>query len=163
MRIRLTPTSAALSLPLLALALSACNEPINPDDLADRISRHAREVVHQSGGGIAFAGESGSGLQKLADGMSGAGDGLMGAMPAPVPLAMMTSMRRSPMAMAMLGAPSVLTTEEEFDQTADDLRVWLRERILTASNLESQSDDEAMYLLRPDPTCRALPADGDPP
>jgi hypothetical protein len=152
-----------LSFSLLALSLSACNEPINPDDLADRVARHAREVVHQSGGGVAFAGESDSGLQKLADGMNGAGDGLAGAMPAPVPPGMMSSMSGSPMAMAMLGMPSMLTTEEQFDETADDLRLWLRERILTAQNLESQSDDEAIYLLRADPTCRALPVDGDPP
>ena len=50
-----------------------------------------------------------------------------------------------------------MTTEEEFDNTADQLKTWLRERALADANLESQSDDEAIYLLRPDPTCRRIP------
>jgi len=147
----------------LALSLAACSDPINPDDLVNRISLHAREMVHQSGGGIAFTGASDSGLQTIADGLSGAGDGLAGAMPAPVPPGMMSGLSGSSMAMAMAGVPSMLTTEEQADATADDLRFWIRERLLAPANLESTSDEEAIYLLHPDPTCRALPSDDDLP
>jgi hypothetical protein len=62
----------------------------------------------------------------------------------------------------MAGLDSMLSTEEQFDDTADDLRLWLRERVLTQENLENKTDDEATYLLHPDPTCRALPQEGDP-
>src|SRR4029077_18367914 len=66
-------------------------------------------------------------------------------------------------AMAAAGMPSIMTTEEQFDTTADQLRVWVRERLLASANLESKTDDEAIHRLHGDPTCRALPKEGDPP
>ena len=95
--------------------------------------------------------------------MQGAGDGLAGAMPSPMPPAMASAMGDSPLAAAMAGMPSMLTTEEQFDDTADQLKIWLRERVLADANLESKTDDEAIYLLHPDPTCRRIPSADDPP
>ena len=120
MRIRLSRTLSLL--PLLAAPLAACSEPIDPANLADLAARHAREMVHQSGGGVAFTQEDGSGLNTIADGMQGAGDGLAGAMPSPMPPSMASAMGDSPLAAQMAGLPSMLTTEEEFDDTADQLK-----------------------------------------
>jgi hypothetical protein len=154
-------------LPLIALPLAACEhntpQPIDPPRLADLISQQAHEIVHQSGGGVAFTQNGDSGLQKIADGMQGASDGLAGAMPSPMPPAMGAAMGDAPLAAAMAGMPSMLTTEEQFDDTADQLKLWLRERVLADANFESRSDDEAIYHLQPDPTCRRIPRADDPP
>jgi hypothetical protein len=160
MRISLSRT---LSLLLLAAPLAAChNDPIDPSNLADLAARHAREVVHQTGGGVAFTQDSNSGLNTFANGMQSAGDGLAGAMPSPMPPAMSSAMGDAPLAAAMAGMPSMLTTEEQFDDTADKLKIWIRERVLADTNLESQSDDEAIYRLKPDPTCLSIPSADDP-
>jgi hypothetical protein len=163
----LVPLRAALaSLPLLALA---CNsQPIDPTTLAVQAALNAREVVHQTGGGVSFTQSSDSGLQKILTGMAHANDGLSGMaavmpdMPTSLPPGM-SPMSTTPMAQAAAGMPSLMTTEEKFDGTADDLKAYLRDRVLTEANLESKTNDEAVYLLRGDPTCRALPNAGDPP
>ena len=61
MRISLSPTLSLL--PLLAAPLAACIEPIDPANLADLAALHAREIVHQSGGGVAFTQDDSSGLE----------------------------------------------------------------------------------------------------
>jgi hypothetical protein len=76
---------------------------------------------------------------------------------------MASAMNNSPLAAAMAGMDSMLTTEEQFDDTADRLKTWLRERVLADTNLESKTDEEAIYLLHPDPTCRRLLTADDPP
>ena len=164
MRFSLTPTLSLL--PLLAAPLIACQQPVPPIDpslLADQAALHAREIVHQSGAGVAFTQDETSGLATIANGMQGAGDGLAGAMPSPMPPAMGSAMGDSPLAAAMAGMTSMLTTEEQFDDTADQLRIWLRERVLADVNRESTTDDEAIYRLHPDPTCRRIPSADDPP
>ncbi len=164
MRFSLTPTLSLL--PLLAAPLIACQQPVPPIDpslLADQAALHAREIVHQSGAGVGFTQDESSGLATIANGMQGAGDGLAGAMPSPMPPAMGSAMGDSPLAAAMAGMTSMLTTEEQFDDTADQLRIWLRERVLADVNRESTTDDEAIYRLRPDPTCRRIPSADDPP
>jgi hypothetical protein len=65
--------------------------------------------------------------------------------------------------MAPSPVPSMMTTQEKIDDAATTLQNWLDQRILTDTNLESKDSDGAVYLLHPDPTCRPLPADGDPP
>jgi hypothetical protein len=165
MRVSLSPTLSLI--PLLALPLAACDHagppPIDPPKLADLIAQQARDVVHQSGAGVAFTQDSDSGLQKMMNGIQGASDGLAGAMPAPMPPAMGAAMGDAPLAAAMAGMPSMLTTQEQFDDTADQLKVWLRERVLADANFESRTPDEAIYLLHPDPTCRRIPRADDPP
>jgi hypothetical protein len=160
MRISLSRT---LSLLMLAAPLAACHgDPIDPSNLADLAAAHAREIVHQSGGGVAFTEDSNSGLNTISNGMQGAADGLAGSMPAPVPPAMANPMADSPLAFAAAGADSVLTPEEQFDETADRLKIWIRQRVLADSNLESKTDDEAIYRLKPDPTCLSIPSTDDP-
>jgi hypothetical protein len=156
------PTRRALYLLPLALPLAACNNaPIDPSVLVQQAALHAREIVHQSGGGVAFTTANDSGLHKMISGMGHASDGLAG-MAAAVPPGMMSAMSTSPMAQAAAGMPSLSTTEEQFDDTADQLKAWLQDRVLADANLESKTEDEATYLLNGDPTCRALPRAGDP-
>jgi len=151
------------TLSTVALAAASCsNPPIDPKAVADHVADGSREVVHQTGGGIAFAQSSDSGLQTIATGLSDATNGVSG-MPAPMPAAMTSALKHTSLAAVMAGMPSIMTTEEQFDSTADQIRVWVRERVLADANLESTSDDQAVYLLHPDPTCRQLPQDGDPP
>jgi hypothetical protein len=161
MRITLPRTLSALL--LVATPLAGCSAPIDPASLADQAALNAREVVHQTGGGVGFTQGDDSGLRKIMNGFGRASDNVSSMMPAPLPPGMASAMNTGPMAMAMAGMPSMQTSEEQFDQTADQLRVWLRQRILADANLESKSDDQATYLLAGDPTCRALPQDGDPP
>jgi len=157
----LFPSSSIVAwMPLFGLSLAACSQPIDPTALADQAALHAREVVHQSGGGVAFSTRDDSGLRRLGTSFNNASSSVASVMPAPLPPGMMSGMAGGP---GMIGMPSMMTTEEQFDDTADRLKVWLRERILADTNLESHTDDEAIYLLRPDPTCRQLPQDGDPP
>jgi hypothetical protein len=154
---------SALALVPLAAAIAGCQStPIDPPGMADRAALSAREVVHQTGGGVAFTQSDDSGLAKIISGMAHANDGLSG-MAAALPPGMMSAMSTTPMAQAAAGMPSLQTTEEQFDDTADDLKLWLRQRVLADGNLETHDTDEAVYLLHPDITCRALPRAGDPP
>jgi len=147
----------------VAVAAASCSTtPINPKEVADHAADGAREVVHQTGGGIGFTQSSDSGLQTIKTGLSDASSNVMG-MPAPMPAAMTNALKHTSLAAVVAGMPSIMTTEEQFDSTADSLKVWVRERILADANLESSTDDQAVYLLHPDPTCRQLPQDGDPP
>jgi hypothetical protein len=146
----------------LAAAAGCQTAPIDPATMADRAALNAREVVHQSGGGVGFTQSNDSDLSKVVSGLGHANDGLKG-MAAMIPPVMMSAMSTSPMATAMAGMPTLRTTEEQFDDTADDLKTWLRERVLADANLESKTHDEAVYLLHPDPTCLSIPRAGDPP
>lgn len=160
---KVTFVRSALALMPLAAAIGGCQStPIDPSAMADRAALSAREVVHQTGGGVAFTQSDDSGLAKIISGMAHANDGLSG-MAAALPPGMMSAMSTTPMAQAAAGMPSLQTTEEQFDDTADDLKLWLRERVLADENLESKDMDQAVYLLHPNPTCRALPRAGDPP
>jgi hypothetical protein len=48
---------------------------------------------------------------------------------------------------------------DDLDMQADDVRKVIHDRLLAETNLESQSDSEAIYLLKPDPTCRSIKDD----
>jgi hypothetical protein len=56
--------------------------------------------------------------------------------------------------------PSMMTAEEKLDEIGAELRRLMNERLFVASNFESKSGETAVYGLRPDPTCRPLPAEG---
>jgi hypothetical protein len=155
-------TLCLLSVASLAAAVGCQSAPIDPPVLADRAALNAREVVHQAGGGVAFTQSDDSSLAKVVSGMAHVSDGLSG-MAAMIPPGMMNAMSTTPMAQAAAGMPSLQTTEEKFDDTADDLKTWLRQRVLADANLESQSHDQAVYLLHGDPTCLPLPRAGDDP
>src|SRR5207244_1702336 len=55
--------------------------------------------------------------------------------------------------------PTFLTVEEQFDDTGNDLQTFLKDRVLVQTNIESQTDTQITYLLKPDPTCRPLHSD----
>src|SRR4051794_5105623 len=78
---RIRPTRLALLVPLAAATVGACSNPIDPATLSEQAALRAREIVHQTGGGIAFAGADDSGLRKISRGIGHAADGLNGAMP----------------------------------------------------------------------------------
>jgi len=158
----LRPVLFLLAAAPLAAAAGCQSAAIDPDAMADRAALSAREVVHQSGGGVGFTQSNDSDLSKVVSGLGHSSDGLKG-MAAMIPPGMMSAMSTSPMATAMAGVPTLRTTEEQFDDTADDLQTWLRQRVLADANLESKTHDEAVYLLHPDPTCLSLPRAGDPP
>jgi hypothetical protein len=165
MRTRHHFSRLALLLPLAPAALlvgCADPTPIDPAAMATQAALSAREVVHQAGGGVSFVEQDDSGLAKIASGLGHASDGVQG-MAQMIPPGMAAAMSDSPLPMAAAGVPSLQTTEEQWDDTADDLRTWLRERILADDNLETKSASEAVYLLHADPTCRGLSRPGDPP
>ncbi|HVZ72219.1 MAG TPA: hypothetical protein VHJ20_07580 [Polyangia bacterium] len=145
------------------LVMLACNsQPIDPATLAAQAALNAREIVHQSGGGVAFTQSDDSGLHKIMDGLVNANHGLAGMMPVSMPAAM-SAMSTTAMAQAAAGMPTLSTTEEQFDDTADDLKVFIRDRLLADANVESKTADEVVYLLKGDPTCRSLPKADDLP
>ena len=120
---------ALTTLSTVALATASCSSttPINPKEVADHVADGSREVVHQTGGGIAFTQSSDSGLQTIATGLRDASNNVSG-MPAPMPAAMTNALKHTSLAAVAAGMPSILTTEEQFDSTADSIKVWVRER-----------------------------------
>jgi hypothetical protein len=128
-----------------------------PQEMAAR----ARVIVGGAGQASAFAGDEGSVLSHALSAADDASQGLVsGAMRAPMPVPMMGNMGASPAIGDMMGSPriSFLTREEKYDETGKDLEVLIRDRLLVASNIESQTDTEIVYLLKGDPTCRKLPS-----
>jgi hypothetical protein len=57
------------------------------------------------------------------------------------------------------GSASSSDVSADLDMAADTLRKLIRNRLLADTNLESKTDDEAIYRLNPDPTCRGLDDD----
>jgi hypothetical protein len=156
---------ALAALPISLLGLGCNNsQPIDPDALAVQAALSAREIIHQSGDGIAFTRSSDSGLQKILSGMAHTNTALAtmgGGMPSSM-TSFVSAMNGTPVATAAAGMPSLMTTQEQFDSTADDIQTFLRDRLFAKENLESKTAEEAVYLLKGDPTCRNLPKAGDP-
>src|SRR5258708_706574 len=175
---RSSDTASRLGLLLASLGLasvSACTppaKPIDPAALADQAALHAQDMVHSAGGGVGFASSDDSAAQKILRGLGDINAGISGnavkamtAMSAPLPPPMMNTAPVTGVMGALTGGgamPSMRTTEEKFDDAGEQLRAYLRDRVFVDSNLESRTDDDATYLLHPDPTCRSLPASGEP-
>jgi hypothetical protein len=153
------------SLTLAAVAGCHADPPIDPKTSAQEAAVHAGDVVRQAGSGVGFLGDSNGVLGKMFAGADDATAGLMGrATPAPLPAPLIRQMRRSPVFQSMGGVQpigSFLTSDEQFDETARDVEVLLRDRLLAEANIESKTDSEVTYLLKPDPTCRPLPSQAD--
>jgi hypothetical protein len=152
----------------MAAGLLGCNPEEAPRPLdaraVDQTPARAADVVRQTGAGISFLGSDDGVLQKLFSGADEATGGLMGkATPPPLPAPLMRQLRTTPALKAMGIAPiqSFLTAEEQFDETARDVEVLLRDRLLVKSNEESRSDTEVVYLLKADPTCLPLPSSAE--
>jgi hypothetical protein len=147
----------------LLLAGCAGNEPEKIDAVSapQVMASRARQIVGGAGEAAGFAGEDGSVMSRALRAVDDASSGLVGgAMRAPMPAPLMGTMGSSPAIGDMMGSPrlSFLTKEERYQETGKDLEVLIRDRLLVASNIESQTDVEVIYLLRPDPTCRKLPS-----
>jgi len=160
---RKTRTIAFLS---VAAGLLGCHSdpPIDPKASAAEAATRAAQVVRATGAGLGFLDDEGGVVGKTLSGFDDATYGIMRKMVStPMPTPLIRRMRTSPVVKTMAGVeaiPSFLTQEEQFDETASDLEVLLRDRLLVESNIESKSDSEITYLLKPDPTCRALPSSG---
>jgi hypothetical protein len=160
---RTTPTIALLT---VATSLLGCHSdpPIDPRASADQAATRAAAVVRATGAGLGFVDDQGGVLGKMLGGADDATYGIMRKMVAtPMPTPLIRQMRTSPVLKAMGGVeaiPSFLTQEEQFDDTARDVETLLRDRLLVESNIESKTDSQITYLLRPEPTCRPLPSSG---
>jgi hypothetical protein len=62
----------------------------------------------------------------------------------------------SPVSGALYATAEKSELASDLDEAGQNLRRLLKERVFTAANLESKTDEEAIYLLRPDSTCRDL-------
>ncbi|MEP6653724.1 MAG: hypothetical protein ABJA82_10215 [Myxococcales bacterium] len=159
-----------LCLGLAAVGLLACEkEPadIQPQVVTERAALHAQAVVHESGLALGFTIADGGTVTKIMGSSSNAASSVVspaldGGMP---PTAMLRAMVGPALTQQMTGVqmPSMLTTEERFDDVGNQLRRLMSERLFVDSNLESNSGGTAVYLLHADPTCRPLTGDSDPP
>jgi hypothetical protein len=154
------------SFPLLAALGCHTEAPIDPKASADEAASRAADVVRQAGAGLSFLGDDGGVLGKMFSSADDASHGLMmKALPAPLPRPLIRNLQGSPVVKSMAGVDAIgsfLTADEQFDETAHDVEVLLRDRLLVASNIESKTDSEVTYLLKPEPTCRPLPSSGGP-
>ncbi|HXU82697.1 MAG TPA: hypothetical protein VN914_14945, partial [Polyangia bacterium] len=161
-------TTTTIALFTVGTALFGCHsdppQPIDPKTSATQAASRAAEVVRASGDGLGFIGDEGGVVGKTLSGFDDATYGVMRKMVStPMPAPFIRQMRTSPVVKTMAGVegiPSFLTQEEQFDETAKDVEVLLRDRLLVESNIETKTDTEITYLLKPEPTCRPLPSSG---
>lgn len=163
-------TAISLALLTTSLALVGCHTdpPIDPRTSADQAATRAAAVVRSAGSSFGFIDDEGSVLRKMVGGADDATYGIMRkAVPPPMPQPLIRNLQGSPLVRTMgktvdgvEAIPSFLTAEEQFDETARDVEVLLRDRLLVESNIESKTDTEITYLLKPEPTCRPLPSSG---
>jgi hypothetical protein len=155
------------SLFVAATALAACqNDAIDEKTLVRQAALNAEAVVHESGLAMAYTvADDGTVKKVMGSTTSTASTVAAPMMPAGMPTAMLRAMVGPGVTSQLTGTvmPSMMTTEEQFDQAGADLKRALMERVLVDSNFESKTNDTATYLLHPDPTCRPLPQDTDPP
>jgi len=151
-----------------ALVLLGCNpqqqaQPIDPKTSADQAATRAADVIRQTGSGLGFVNEEGGVLGAMFSGADDATAGIMRkAVPPPMPQPIIRHLRGTPVVKTMGGIQvigSFLTTDEQFDDTANDIEVLLHDRLLVASNIESKTDTQVTYLLKPEPTCDPLQSD----
>jgi hypothetical protein len=123
-------------------------------------------VIAGSAGNVALDPTMGSGaLPRVITGGSALGATLrrLPAVRAVVrPLATESLFAPEPVAGALYAQSNDSELASDLDETGRSLRRLLKERVFAAGNLENKTDSEAIYLLRPDPTCRSLEEDGTP-
>lgn len=168
----MTRSRILVLLSLTAPAIAACpasGPPIDPNGVTQQAALRAEQVIHQAGLGLGFTNAS-DGTLKRAMGATTATTNSTTTMMAPFaasmpPAAMMRALVGPSVTAALTGTamPTMLTPEEQFDQRGKEVRRLMQERLFVDSNLESKTNDAATYLLHPDPTCRPLTADTDPP
>jgi hypothetical protein len=153
---------------IATVGIGACQDaaPIDEESLTQKIALYTESSVHEAGLALAFTTADDGTVTKLMGSSSSTAGSVSSAMPAAMPP---TSMLRAMVGpgltreMTGLALPSMMTTEEKFDENGKQLRRLMQERLFTTANFESKTNDTATYLLHPDPTCRALTLDTDPP
>lgn len=148
--------------------LTACSEPIDPQQLSAQTSLQASGVLRSAGAGLAWTDDEDGFVSKVSRGADDVSKGFS-AVPLtsnPVARMFMGGAIGGRIGRREAGRPPGLqaltddSVEAEFDRLAEDVRVFLRDRVLVPSNLESKDDHHATFLLHPDPTCRGLPSSG---
>ncbi len=165
-----TPTTRfLLSLTTAMLGLGACQDAAQPIDekaLTQRMALYAEATIHEAGPAMSFAMADEGTVKKIMGSTSSAGSSVAPAMLAVLPpTAMLRAMVGPRVTNQMVGfaaAPSMLTTEEQFDEAGKEIRRMMQERLFVDANFESKTNDTATYLLHADPTCRPLTQDTDP-
>jgi hypothetical protein len=157
--------------------LGACtDDPIDEAKVTQRLGVQVEQMVRTSGRGVGFTVAEDGTVTRALNGTSNSVDGVvspMGTVMPPPPMG--TTGMPAPMMRALVGRslmqqltpappmPTMKTAEEQFDEIGAELRQLFDERLFVPSNLESKDGGVAYYRLQPEPTCRPLPADTDPP
>lgn len=163
--------------PLVPLALvlvvtPACKEedgvatggPIDSRTNAQKTSGYAADIVRQLAGGVGFVTADGSVVNGLLGSSPAPAPTPRPALPDPLPRPLLDLLADSPAVKRLRPVPIVrlATLEEDMDDTAGDLEILLRDRLLAEENVEERTETKVTYRLKPDPTCRALPSQQDP-
>jgi hypothetical protein len=144
---------------LLVVGCGGGPEPIDPATAPQQMAQRVRVIVEEAGSGAAVADGDTTVISRALRGADQASAGLAsGAMRAPMPAPLMGMVGQTPAVMGSMSDLSLLTKEEQYDETAKDLEVFIRDRLLAPSNIESKTATEVVYLLAVDPTCRQLPS-----
>ena len=153
---------------LVAPALAACKgSDIDGKAVTQQAALQAEQVVHQAGLGLGFTSASDGTLKRAMGATTTTANTTMMApfaASAPPP-AMMRALVGPSVTAALTGTtmPTMLTTQEQYDERGKQVRRLFQERLFVDTNFESQNGDTAIYFLHPDPTCRPLTVDTDPP
>jgi len=156
---------------------AACNpsKPLDEKQATETAAANTETAIQQAGKALSFIVEDNGTVKTVSSAGTSTGTVMSqtaGAVAARGAVAASTAMPRS-MLRALVGPtvsaqmtgtamPTMMTTEEQFDQAASELRKLMEQRLFVDSNLEGNDGTTATYLLKPDPTCRPLPADDAP-
>jgi hypothetical protein len=126
---------------------------------AQESAQYTGDVIRQLGRSMSFSLAEGSMFSKLL-GVAGGASSMAGArlVSSPLPGPVLSRLEGTPALRAAHPALSLMTQEENFDDTAADVESLLKDRLMTAANVETASPTEVTYLLKGDPTCRPLPS-----
>ena len=151
------------------------SQPLDQKQATETAAANAEAAIQQAGKALSFITED-DGTVKKVSGATTATDTVMskpvasmaakGAVAAStaMPRAMLKALVGPTVSATMTGTvmPSMMTAGEQWDQAASDVRKLMEQRLFVDSNLEGNDGTTATYLLKPDPTCRPLPADDAP-
>jgi hypothetical protein len=137
---------------LLALGTAACSDPPEAEEVADATAGRSAQMVREVGTSLRMMSEMSS-----MQGMGNAASVLQGSF-AGVPFMGGGGTQPSPTPSPMPGAPDPATT----DAQAALLEKYLRERIFTEQNVESQEGDSVTFRLTGEDVCTTGSAPVEP-
>jgi hypothetical protein len=159
-----------IGLALATASLTACEgaaPAIDEKVVTQQAALHAQAVMHVSGTALAFTIADNGTVTKIMGSTTSTANTVVAPMLSAgmPPTAMLRAMVGPGLTQQMSGLqmPSMMTTEERFDDTGDEIKRLMSERLFVDANFESKADGTATYLLHGDPTCRPLTQDTDPP